>query len=166
MAQAVIVSTRATCPGRLVGAVLVQDGVIRGAGYNGAASGMPDCFGVGCDEDRNGHCIRAIHAEANVLLTTDVSHRVGATVYCTDMPCFRCANLIANTQIKRVVWARIFAKHADRVQALFAARGIACDQFALPQSATGGLLPPAPVMTALGFAYQPGQIASEPLPHR
>lgn len=166
MAQAVIASTRATCPGRLVGAVLVQDGAVRGTGYNGAPAGMPDCMEIGCDEDRNGHCIRAIHAEANVILTTDVAHRRDATVYCTDMPCFRCANLLANTGIRRVVWARIFAKHADRVAALFSAKGIALEHYALPQSATGGLLPPPQVLAALGLTLRSDQLAGQPLPAR
>lgn len=166
MAQAVLVSTRASCPGRLVGAVLVQDKVIRGTGYNGAPAGLPDCLEVGCDEDANGHCIRAIHAEANALLTTDVSHRDGATIYCTDMPCFRCANMIANTGVQRVVWARIFAKHAEKVSALFAAKKIALDHVDLPQSATGGLLPPPDVLARLGLDYQPDQLAEAPLPHR
>jgi dCMP deaminase len=137
----------------MVGAVLVQDGVVRGTGYNGAPSGMPECTEVGCDEDSNGHCIRAVHAEANVLISTDVADRAGATVYCTDMPCFRCANLIANTAIARVVWARPFPKHADRVNALLAAKGITNERYELPLSPTGALLVPEPVLARLGLTY-------------
>lgn len=160
MAHAVLASTRGTCPGRMVGAVLVQDGVVRGTGYNGAPAGMPECVQVGCDEDRNGHCIRAMHAEANVLISTDVADRAGATIYCTDMPCFRCANLIANTAIVRVVWARPFPKHADRVAGLFAAKGIDSEHYALPRSATGALLMPEQVLAPLGLTYLPGQATS------
>lgn len=152
MAQAVLASTRSTCQSRAVGAVLVQDQVVRGTGYNGAPAGMPDCLEAGCDEDEHGACIRAIHAELNVILSTDAGHRRGATVYCTDLPCFRCASFLANAGIKRVVWARIFARHQKKVEKLFADSGVACDHYPLTISTTGHLALPESVMRRLGVS--------------
>ncbi|KKM77674.1 hypothetical protein LCGC14_1367660 [marine sediment metagenome] len=39
-----LVATRATCPRKSVGSVLVKDKKIIGTGYNGAKSGEPHCL--------------------------------------------------------------------------------------------------------------------------
>jgi dCMP deaminase len=107
-----LVATRATCPRRQVGAVIVRDKHILATGYNGAPSGLPHCPPGGPDNDwpvgcmRAGHCIRSLHAEQNTLLQ---AAKIGiacenATIYVTCQPCNMCAKMIINAGIKRVIY--------------------------------------------------------------
>lgn len=98
-----LLSTCTTKLNRGVGAVIVLNNKIVGTGYNGAPSGQPHCDDVGCVCDFNGHCVSAIHAEANAILQAG-QNTVGATLYCTHFPCIRCANMIAQAGIVRVVY--------------------------------------------------------------
>ena len=117
IAQAV--AARAKCRRRKVGAVLVLDRRIIATGYNGAASGEPDCLEGACprglltydqiaglgDYDRPGtpgFCI-AIHAEVNALLFSTRDTK-GATAYITDEPCPGCRKALAAAGIVRAVW--------------------------------------------------------------
>jgi deoxycytidylate deaminase len=86
MDMAYMAATRATCPRRHVGAILVKDKKILGTAYNGSPAGTPDCYEDGClmtetYEEENGQmvrkqrCIRTIHAEQNLLLFTDREDR-------------------------------------------------------------------------------------------
>lgn len=107
-----LVATRATCPRRSVGAVLVRDRRILATGYNGAPSGVTHCPELGPTHDwpvgclRAAHCIRALHAEQNCLLQ---AAKVGipsdgATIYVTCQPCNTCAKMIINAGIERVIY--------------------------------------------------------------
>jgi dCMP deaminase len=99
------VATRATCPRRSVGAVIVLDRRILTTGYNGAPHGLAHCTEVGC-KIVDGHCQRALHAEQNAILQAalnGVSTR-GATMYVTCQPCNACAKMIINAGIERVVF--------------------------------------------------------------
>jgi dCMP deaminase len=107
-----LVSTRATCPRKSVGAVLVQDRRILATGYNGAPKGLPHCPP---DGDKNewpqgclmaGHCARSLHAEQNAFLQAAM---IGvpckdATIYVTCQPCNTCAKMIVNAGVKRVIY--------------------------------------------------------------
>jgi dCMP deaminase len=107
-----LVKTRATCPRRSVGALIVRDKRILCTGYNGAPRGLPHCPTDGGITDwpagclRAGHCIRALHAEQNALLQaamTGVSC-LGATMYVTCQPCNNCAKMVINAGIERVIY--------------------------------------------------------------
>ncbi len=107
-----LVKTRATCPRRSVGAVVVRDKRILCTGYNGSPMGLPHCPENGPNEDwpsgcmRAGHCIRSLHAEQNCLLQAakiGVSCD-GATMYVTCQPCNMCAKMIINAGIVRVIY--------------------------------------------------------------
>ncbi len=104
-----LTATRATCPRRRVGAVLVRDNRVLATGYNGAVRGAPHCDEVGCilvRHDNRESCVRAVHAELNVLLQcawNGVSSK-GATLYCTDFPCVTCAKALVQAGIRRVVY--------------------------------------------------------------
>lgn len=107
-----LVKSRATCPRRSVGAVIVRDKRVIATGYNGAPRGLPHCPEGGPDHDwplgcmRSGHCIRALHAEQNALLQAaqvGVSCE-GATIYVTCQPCNNCAKMIINAGIRRVIY--------------------------------------------------------------
>jgi dCMP deaminase len=107
-----LVKTRATCPRRSVGAVVVRDKRILCTGYNGSPMGLPHCPDGGPENDwpvgcmRAGHCIRSLHAEQNCLLQAakmGVSCD-GAEIYVTCQPCNMCAKMIINAGIRRVVY--------------------------------------------------------------
>ncbi len=114
-----VVAERATCRRHHVGAVAVRDKHILATGYNGAPSGLKDCFELGCLRDeldipsgtRHEIC-RGIHAEQNVIVQASL-HGVsieGSTVYCTHTPCVLCAKILVNARIKRFV---SFGKYND-----------------------------------------------------
>ncbi|HEY8742802.1 MAG TPA: dCMP deaminase family protein [Chloroflexota bacterium] len=95
--------TRATCPKRSVGALIVREQRIIASGYNGAPAGESHCDEIGCLE-RDGHCIRAMHAEENAIIHATVPV-VGATIYLDGgSPCYRCARLLIAVEVRRVVF--------------------------------------------------------------
>jgi len=107
-----LVSKRATCLRRSVGALLVKDKKILATGYNGAPSGLGHCLDIGClreklkipSGERHELC-RGLHAEQNVLLQAalyGVSTR-GSTLYITNQPCIICAKMLINAGIKEIV---------------------------------------------------------------
>jgi dCMP deaminase len=107
MTIAKAVSLRSVCQSRQIGAVLVdENNHILSTGYNGAASGVPECSpckrldvpsGLGLDG-----CM-AVHAEANALLQCgDV--RLIHTLYVTVSPCFNCLKMLLNTRCMHVVF--------------------------------------------------------------
>jgi dCMP deaminase len=105
------VATRATCPRKHVGAVIVQGSQIISTGYNGSIRGQSHCedAGVGCLME-GGHCTRTIHAEANAIIQA-ARHGVrvdGATLYVTASPCWPCFGLIVNAGIRRVVFGEAY----------------------------------------------------------
>lgn len=107
-----LVSTRATCPRRSVGALIVRDKRILATGYNGSPKGLPHCPPGGPDNDwplgcmRAGHCIRSLHAEQNALLQAAMIGVAceGGTMYVTCQPCNNCAKMIINAGISRVIY--------------------------------------------------------------
>ncbi len=105
------VSTRATCPRKAVGCVLVKDRRIVATGYNGAPKGCNHCDEVGCQlVDMGGResCVRSIHAEANAILQAG-REAIGSTAYVTIPPCYECAKLIVQAGIVRVWWRGQYA---------------------------------------------------------
>lgn len=107
-----LVKTRATCPRRQVGAVIVRDKRIVATGYNGAPSGLSHCPAEGPQHDwpsgcmRAGHCIRSLHAEQNCLLQAAKIGVAceGTTMYVTCQPCNMCAKMLLNAGISRVIY--------------------------------------------------------------
>ena len=106
MGIAKAVAARATCRRRKVGAVLVRDGHIIATGYNGSPEGLEHCLEAGC-EINGGHCVRCVHAEANVLIQAGQigSATKGTTLYTTASPCRGCMGLIINARVTRVVYS-------------------------------------------------------------
>ncbi|MFH1155889.1 MAG: cytidine/deoxycytidylate deaminase family protein [Pseudomonadota bacterium] len=113
MGIAELVSTRATCIRRQVGAVLVKDKRILCSGYNGAPSGVAHCDVTGClrqqmkvpSGEKHELC-RGVHAEQNAIIQA-ACHGIsvqGAILYCTNQPCSICAKMIINAGIKQVIF--------------------------------------------------------------
>lgn len=105
-------ATRATCPRRQVGCVIVRDKRVVSTGYNGAPSGADHCVDVGCDL-RDNHCKRAVHAEINAIKATSRSQRAGASLYCTLFPCYDCASAVAHSGIVEVVFKEQYKENPE-----------------------------------------------------
>lgn len=107
MLQAWLLSTRSTCNRRHVGAVLVRDKRIIAEGYNGSVSGDVHCTDQGCYMV-NGHCLRTIHAEQNILVQCARFGEIAnhATLYVTDFPCLICLKMLLQAGINRIYYLR------------------------------------------------------------
>jgi len=113
MGIADLVSTRATCVRRRVGAVLVKDKRILCSGYNGAPTGIAHCDQTGClraklnvpSGEKHELC-RGVHAEQNAIIQA-AYHGISvkdATLYCTHQPCSICSKMIINAGIVMVYY--------------------------------------------------------------
>lgn len=109
-----LVSKRATCLRRSVGAVLVKDKKILATGYNGAPSGLKHCVDTGCLREKlkipsgqRHELCRGLHGEQNVILQAALSgvSTKGSTLYITNQPCAICAKMLINSGIREIVIA-------------------------------------------------------------
>lgn len=109
-----LVSKRATCLRRSVGALLVKDKRILATGYNGAPTGLAHCLDIGClreklripSGERHELC-KALHAEQNALIQASLYGIPvkGSILYATNQPCVICAKMLINAGIKEIVIA-------------------------------------------------------------
>ena len=111
MSVAKVVATRATCPRKSVGAIIVRDRQILTTGYNGSLPNEPHCIVVGCDIQHN-HCVRTVHAEVNAILQaakhgTSIS---GATLYVTAQPCPNCTKLAIASGISKIIYGESYGQ--------------------------------------------------------
>lgn len=124
--MAKLASSRSTCLGRKVGAVIVKDNWQLSMGYNGAPAHATHCKELGgClrrqlnipSGERHEIC-RAVHAEQNAIIQA-AKHGVvidGATIYVTVSPCNICAKMIANVGISEVIYEGEYPdKMSDKV---------------------------------------------------
>jgi len=102
------IATRGTCDRLKVGALLVCDKTIIATGYNGAPRGLPHCDDEVGHELVGDHCVRTAHAEANAIAqAAKMGHEVnGATLYCTNVPCYTCAKLLINAGVVAFIASR------------------------------------------------------------
>ncbi|UCH71229.1 MAG: cytidine/deoxycytidylate deaminase family protein [Candidatus Bathyarchaeota archaeon] len=127
------VSKRGTCDRGKTGCVIVKDKRIMTTGYVGSPIGLPHCDEVGHDMrkvfDDSGnvsqHCVRTLHAEQNAIIQAAKFGIAldGATLFCKMTPCRRCAMMIINSGIKRVVCEKHYHADKDTIQ-LFELAGI------------------------------------------
>jgi dCMP deaminase len=114
---------RGTCIRRIMGAVVVKNDEIIATGYNGAPRGMANCSDLGyclrqkmeIKKGERYELCRAVHAEANAIISASRADLLGATMYlsCHNMetgelfgnvsPCKMCTRLIINAGIERVI---------------------------------------------------------------
>ena len=137
MELARVAATRSTCPRAQVGAVLAREHRVLTTGYNGAPSGCAHCSDVGCLMV-DGHCKRAVHAEANTIVQAAL-HGVnvrGATAYCTHQPCEACSKLLISAGIARIVYEHSY-EDAVALELLREA-GVALQEFRTLRSAEVG----------------------------
>lgn len=133
MSVAELIGSRGTCDRGRSGAVIVRDRQILVTGYVGAAAGLAHCDEVGHEMSKvinddgsiSDHCIRTVHAEENAIaqaakLGIPVN---GGTVYCHMTPCYKCARLLINSGIKKVI-AKMDYHRAQRSKEIFNECGI------------------------------------------
>jgi dCMP deaminase len=135
MAIAHQAATRATCPRKHVGAVIVRDKTILSTGYNGSVRGLPHCDEVGCQME-DGHCVATVHAEANAILQAAKNGVMieGAELYTTASPCWGCFKLIANSGIKRIYFGEFYRD--ERSKQVAEAMGIELIDLDMPRIET------------------------------
>jgi dCMP deaminase len=122
------VAARGTCSRAKMGAIVVVGDAVAATGYNGSPRGTRHCdhadritvrpalisatgwteeerVNEGPGDMENGHCSRAVHAEMNVVAnaTRSGTSLVGGTLYVTATPCYRCAPLLVQVGITRIV---------------------------------------------------------------
>ncbi len=120
IAEAVL--ARSTCLRRKYGAVIVRDDEIISTGYNGSPRGAENCIDLGycyrkqmqvAHGEKQELC-RAVHAEANAIISAARRDMIGATLYLAGReadgrpvvdaaPCAMCYRLIINAGISTIV---------------------------------------------------------------
>ena len=109
------IASRGTCSRRQVACVITdREHKILATGYNGVPTNFDHCTDHPClgAKDLPGqtdNCM-AVHGEAAALLQCTDLPRAYA-LYCSNLPCFSCAKLIANTRICQVFAAADYADH-------------------------------------------------------
>lgn len=114
------VATRATCPRKSVGCVIVRDNRVLSQGYNGSLAYQPHCTDVGC-QMVDGHCIRTVHAEANAVAQAALHgvSLVDAIAYVTLKPCWTCEKLLRASGVMLISWEEDYGSTpTDSSQAL------------------------------------------------
>jgi dCMP deaminase len=102
---AIETSKRSTCDRLSVGCVIVKNNRIISTGYNGSVSGFDHCIESGHLFNKEGRCIRTVHAEQNAILFAG-ENLSGATCYVTHYPCEHCSKLLAQAGISRLVYGK------------------------------------------------------------
>lgn len=118
---AAAVAARSTCIRRQYGAVIVKNDMIISTGYNGSSRGQINCCDFGdCWRETHGiphgqqyEKCRAVHAEANAIISAARLDMIGSTLYLAGFedgkriedpkPCEMCQRLIDNAGIMHVV---------------------------------------------------------------
>lgn len=109
MSMAVLVASRATCPRRKVGSVLINTrGHVLATGYNGVAAGQTHCIdkpctGANLPSGQGLDKCQALHGEQNALLQCRDVYQID-TAYVTASPCITCTKLFLNTSCRRIVF--------------------------------------------------------------
>jgi dCMP deaminase len=99
-------------PSTKVGAVIVRpDRTIVSTGYNGFPRGIADKPELLASREEKYK--RVIHAEVNAILTAR-EPLTGCTLYCSLMTCERCAVIVIQAGIKRVVAQKMSIEQEER----------------------------------------------------
>jgi len=118
-----VVAGRSTCLRRKYGAIIVKNDVVIATGYNGAPRGRQNCSDMGyCLREQMNiprgeryEMCRAVHSEANALISASREQMIGATMYqaCLNAitgelenidSCQMCKRLIINAGIEAVIY--------------------------------------------------------------
>lgn len=120
MEIAITASKRSEDPHKKVGAcTLDKNGRVLGVGYNGIRSGQSKSENFWLDRENRRKYI--IHAEVNALSNLDITKAWLLAV--TLLPCSSCANLIASSNISKVLYLEEYEKD-DQAKQIFEFHGI------------------------------------------
>ena len=117
---------RATCLRRVYGAIIVKNDEIISTGYNGAPRGRANCVDMGyCSREvlqiprgERYELCRAIHAEANAIISASRRDMVGGTIYLVGRDartgellsdatsCMMCRRMVINAGLEKIVIRR------------------------------------------------------------
>ncbi|MFI5273541.1 MAG: deoxycytidylate deaminase [Ktedonobacterales bacterium] len=117
-----VVSTRANCVRRKVGAIIVMEKRIVSTGYNGTPFGVMNCDEGGCPRCASDlpskigleWCL-CVHAEENAiaLAARQGTATDGASVYVTSRPCFGCLKALVQAGIREIVYDQPYDYDAE-----------------------------------------------------
>ena len=104
MAVALLTSLRSSCQRMSVGCIVVKEGRIISMGYNGDLPASEGCNDITCNVDTP--CTIAVHAEANAIAWAAKEGLAlrDSIMYCTHLPCPKCAELIVQAGIRKVIY--------------------------------------------------------------
>lgn len=128
-----LISRRATCDRKHVGAVFVRDSRVISTGYNGSPPGLPHCDEVGHDivvTDGKENCVRTVHAEQNGVYQA-AQHGVSlanTVLYVNTFPCWNCAKALLSVRISKIVYDADY-NNDPRVVDAFNRAGIGLEKF-------------------------------------
>jgi len=112
MNMCIELAKRSTCWKKQTASIIVKNNIILSEGYNGASSGKPHCHQVG-PRDRLAHrswsLVNEVHAEENAISRCDRNRLKGATLYTILSPCAKCAQLVIDSGITRVVFMSLYS---------------------------------------------------------
>lgn len=117
MQLARLTAKRSNCLKKGVGALLVKHNRIIATGYNGTASGLPNCYQGGCPRCANPQAFKqasgldyceCLHAEANAVLEAGREKCMGCCLYVTSLPCLGCAKQLVQGEIARIVYQETY----------------------------------------------------------
>lgn len=125
METAKLASQRSTCLKKKVGAVLVLENRLICVGYNGVLPGKDASTGI--DNDGITH---TVHAEANIIsfCAKKGIPVEGCDMYTTLSPCEKCAELIIQSGIKRVVFLERY-RIVTGIELINSVKGKKCLQY-------------------------------------
>lgn len=118
-----VAGKRSTCLRRKFGAIIVKNDEIISSGYNGAPRGRKNCIDLGTcarkelnvERGTRYEICRAVHAEANCIISAKRGEMLGATLYMVGVEaksgkiaenvnsCAMCKRLLINAGLDRVI---------------------------------------------------------------
>ena len=124
-------------PKTKVGAVIVKNKRIKSIGYNGAPQSFPDNLvpwnPTDSDKLIDQKNTYMCHAELNAVLNYDgkISDLKDADVYVTVSPCSRCACMLAQVGVRRVIYKEKYHRQneTEASEYIFNTCGIDCVSF-------------------------------------
>jgi len=128
------VSLRGSCLRRKVGAVAVDyRNVVLATGYNGKASGTPNCEDQPCAGAyaKSGEGLdscEAIHAELQCLVFCSDTSKIH-TLYVSCSPCVSCVKVLMQTGCSRIVFMEEYPHPTSKSMWLLSKEGRKWEQF-------------------------------------